>query len=173
MIHSNEYYTRLVNELCKLPSETEWVEFKSNDEDPKMIGKNISALANSAALIGKEHAYLVWGIKDVTHQIIGTSFKPKLTKQGNEELESWLAKMIEPKINFHFIEMTVDEKTLVLLEISPALHHPVSFQRQEFIRVGSYTKNLREYPEKERTLWRIFDRTSFEKTVTNENVKLF
>ena len=43
----------LVNELRKLPNETQWVEFKHNNYDPHMIGKDISALANSAALYEK------------------------------------------------------------------------------------------------------------------------
>lgn len=38
----------LVKELCKLPSETGWLEFKTNNSDPIMIGEDISALANSA-----------------------------------------------------------------------------------------------------------------------------
>ena len=59
--HSSDYLTALVRELCNLPGETEWVEFKENNADPETIGKNISALANSAALEGKAFAYIVWG----------------------------------------------------------------------------------------------------------------
>ena len=43
-----ENLDKLVIELCKLPNETGWVEFKHNNCDPKMIGEDISALANSA-----------------------------------------------------------------------------------------------------------------------------
>ena len=31
----------LVKELCKLPMETGWVEFKHNNDDPKMIGEDM------------------------------------------------------------------------------------------------------------------------------------
>jgi len=41
-----EYLVSLVRELCKLPQETEWVEFKVNDADPKEIGEQMSALEN-------------------------------------------------------------------------------------------------------------------------------
>ena len=34
----------LVKELCKLPDETGWVEFKHNNDEPHMIGEDISAL---------------------------------------------------------------------------------------------------------------------------------
>lgn len=49
---SNDYLTGLVRELCKLPRETGWVEFKENSGEPKLIGEYLSALANSAALEG-------------------------------------------------------------------------------------------------------------------------
>ena len=34
----------LVKELCKLPDETGWVEFKHNNDEPHMICEDISAL---------------------------------------------------------------------------------------------------------------------------------
>ena len=43
-----ENLDKLVNELRKLPTETQWLEFKHNNYTPDMIGKDISALANSA-----------------------------------------------------------------------------------------------------------------------------
>lgn len=48
-----EYLVSLVRELIKLPQEAEWVEFKHNNDNPVSIGEYISALANSAALLGK------------------------------------------------------------------------------------------------------------------------
>ena len=65
-IRSIEYLQSLVRELIKVPSETEWVEFKCNNKDPQMIGEYISALSNSAALCEKTKAYLVWGVQDDT-----------------------------------------------------------------------------------------------------------
>ncbi|MES9857407.1 MAG: ATP-binding protein [Sedimenticola sp.] len=166
---SVEYLAGLVRELCKLPAEVEWVEFKVNNEQPKEIGEYISALANSAALAGKAHAYLVWGVEDGTHALAGTMFSPKTAKTGNEELENWLLRLLNPKINFHFHEVVIDDQKIVLLEIERAAVHPVQFSGQEFIRVGSYKKPLKGFPEKERALWRIFDRQPFEDGVAIEH----
>gem|GEM_PF-2727341 len=55
------YLKALLREMCALPSETEWVEFKENNQEPQQIGEYISALSNSAALCGKTNAYVVWG----------------------------------------------------------------------------------------------------------------
>ncbi|MDD3554774.1 MAG: ATP-binding protein [Deltaproteobacteria bacterium] len=165
-----EYLVRLVHELRKLPTETAWVEFKHNNADPEQIGEYLSALANSAALLGKVNAYLVWGVDNETHDIIGTTFRPAATKLGNEALESWLLRMLDPKINFCFFELTIEERPVVLLEIGAAFRHPVRFKHQEFVRVGSYKKKLKDYPEKERALWRIFDQVPFERGVAAEHI---
>ena len=66
----------LVDELCQLSGETEWVEFKRNDHSAQMIGEYISALANAACLKYKPKAYLLYGIQDETHEVVGTSFDP-------------------------------------------------------------------------------------------------
>ena len=67
------YFVSLVHELRALPSETEWVEFKVNDAEPQTIGSYISGLANTAALVGKAFAYLVWGVRDEDHAKSGAA----------------------------------------------------------------------------------------------------
>lgn len=165
-----DYLVSLVRELCKLPHETEWVEFKENNAGPQEIGEYLSALANSAALAGKAFAYLVWGVRDTDHAVAGTRFSPAGAKVGNEELESWLLRSLAPKIHFRFFEVAVDGQPVVLLEIERAFRQPVQFQGAEFIRVGSYKKRLKDFPEKERALWRIFDRAPFESGIAAERL---
>ena len=159
----------LLRELCKLSKETEWVEFKHNNADPQMIGEYISALANSAALLGKQSAYLVWGIADETHTLQGTDFKPSTAKHKQQELESWLLQKVAPKIHFQFFEFEVENKSFVILEIIAASHTPVQFDGVEYIRIGSYKKKLKDHSAKERELWRTFDRVPFEKQMAAEN----
>ena len=142
----------LLHELGALPRETEWVEFKVNDAEPQAIGEQISALANASALVGKAFAYLVWGVRDGDHAVVGTSFDPHAARVGNEELESWLLRLLESKIDFRFFAVSVDGRPVVLLEIARAARHPVRFSGQDFIRVGTYKKKLKDFPEKERAL---------------------
>jgi predicted HTH transcriptional regulator len=168
--HSAEYLYGLVNELCRLPGETEWVEFKANKYEPEELGEYISALANSAALVGKAFAYLVWGVEDASHNVIGTSFEPRAEKVGNEELENWVLRLLTPKIHFRFLHVDYDGKFVVILEIERASRQPVQFQGQEFIRVGSYKKKLKDFAEKERALWRLFDRALFEDGIVVDHV---
>jgi ATP-dependent DNA helicase RecG len=167
--HPDHYLASLVNELCKLPAETAWVEFKHNNGDPTMIGERISALSNSAALVGKSNAYLVWGVEDGSHHLVGTSFDPKSTKVGNEALENWLRHSLTPPLHFAFHSVDIDGLTIVILEIPRAGHTPIQFRGTEYIRSGSYTKKLKDFPEMERELWRVFETTPFERlTATGE-----
>ncbi|MFH1418838.1 MAG: ATP-binding protein [Planctomycetota bacterium] len=157
-----EELQRLVEHLRSFPRETEWVEFKHNAADPHEIGECISALSNGAALHRQSRAFALWGIDDGTHSLVGTTFRPLETKKGNEELENWLLHLLNPRIDFSIHECDVDSKRVVLFEIQPASHQPVSFSGTEYIRVGSYTKKLKDFPEKERALWAIFSETPFE-----------
>ncbi len=167
---SQEYLISILQELRKLPVETEWLEFKHNNDNPEEIGQYLSALANSAALLGKVNAYMIWGIENQSHEIRGTNFRPAHLRVGNEQLENWLLRLLAPKINFHFHELSVENNVVVLLEIGAAFRHPVQFKSTEYIRIGSYKKKLKDYPEIERELWRVFDHTVFEREIASENV---
>lgn len=82
------YDESLVRRLVALPHETQWLEFKHNKADHEEIGQYISALGNSATCEDKEEAYLIYGVDDSTHEIVGTSFDPSSYKVSNEELEN-------------------------------------------------------------------------------------
>ncbi|MCG8617418.1 MAG: putative DNA binding domain-containing protein [Desulfobacterales bacterium] len=169
--HTDTVLRSLLNELVSFPKETEWVEFKHNNAHARDIGEYISALANSAALMGKPCAYMVWGVEDDSHKIIGTTFKPALTRFKGQELESWLLQKLEPKIDFAFYSFITElDVPISMIEIQAASHTPVRFDGKEYIRIGSYKKPLGKHPEKERALWRVFDRTPFEEQAAKENV---
>ena len=167
---NNEHITSLIQELLTQPNETEWLEFKHDNDNPEMIGKYISALSNSAALNGKSNAYVMWGIDDRTHEILGTTFTPFTSKKNNEPLENWLLRSLKPKIDFKFYSTDFDGRMVVLLEIAPAYEFPTSFSGTEYIRVGSCTKKLQDLSVKERELWRVFDKVPFEKQISADNL---
>jgi predicted HTH transcriptional regulator len=78
----------LLAELCRQPHETEWLEFKENQERPDDIGEYISALSNSAVLAGRAHAYVVWGMRDHDHMVVGTSFSPRKRSKSGMKISS-------------------------------------------------------------------------------------
>ena len=162
----------LVNALTKLPSETEWLEFKVNNYQPEMIGQAISALANSAALCGKNFAYIMWGIDDKTHEIVGTNKDFSNLKIGNQEIENWLRCLLSPHANFEFKMVEINGKKVGVLTIDKACGHPVKFKRVEYIRVGSYTKMLCDHPALQAKLWEVIRSSNFEEQTAKCNLNL-
>ena len=132
--------TLLIHNLRRYSNETNWIEFKHNNYDPDMIGKDISALANSAVLSDRPCSYMIWGVHDKTHELIGTDKDLQTLKKGNQELESWLRQMLSKNADFEFTTILVDGFKIGILKISKALFHPVTFEKSEYIRIGSYTK---------------------------------
>lgn len=160
----------LLKRLAKEPQETEWLEFKANFHSEKEIGERISALSNSACLKNKNFGYLVFGVEDTTHRVIGTTFKAKAHKKGQEELEHWLLNRLRPRIDIEVFEFdTEDNKHISLYKIPAASNSPTEFINISYIRVGSYTKKLGDYPLKASKLWKSFSKHSFEREIALKN----
>lgn len=143
----------LLKKLVSLPKENEWVEFKQNFHSEDEIGERISAIANSACIDNKACGYLVYGVDDKTHEIIGTTFKPSQKMVGNNELENWLIQNLTPHIDFRIYEFQCDGKDIAIFEIPAAENEPVDYKKVPYIRVGSITRKLCEFPNKERKIW--------------------
>ena len=162
----------LIAELCKLSDETPYVEFKHNNFTPDMIGQDISALANSAALHEKRCAYMLWGIDDKTHEIVGTDHNLQSLKKGQQELENWLRSMLSKNADFEYHSVMLQGKTVGVLIIPQAVNQTVSFQKLDCIRIGSYTKKLNEYPVLQAKLWDKLRNLKFEERYAKQDLPL-
>ena len=160
----------LLKSLKSLPAETEWVEFKENYFDAEDVGKYISALANSAMFHDQRHGYLVYGVKDESHELVGTQIRLKTKTVGNEPFESWLNRMINPQLNLEFASFDIDGKHFEIICINPAYLSPVRFKTEAYIRIDTTTQPLRNYPERERTLWAITSRYNFEQNIVSNHL---
>lgn len=152
----------LIENLAKLPAENEYVEFKENFAEPEREGRDISALANSAAYHDARFAYKVWGVHDGTHKIVGTAFRPHKEKVGNAPLVMWLKQNLSDNAGFEFEEGSHRDKDIVVLRIWPALHHPVEFQHQAYLRKGSHTHKVKSGSLDENELWSHIQKQDFE-----------
>ena len=163
-MYSKSYLIDLTDKLrLNNSNETEWLEFKSNYLSPENIARDISALSNGATLYGRPFGYLIFGIDDSSHEVIGTTYNYRKEKKGNEELEPWLNRMIEPDINFKFHEFEYSEsKKILIIEIPAAYKVPTRFSGEAYIRIGTSTKNIKVSPEREKELWSAFNYLRFE-----------
>lgn len=165
----------LVNQLLKYENETNWFEFKCNNYDPEMIGQDISALANGAAYAEKSCAYMIWGIDDKSHDIVGTELDQYSKLVGNQEIESWLRNLISKNAEFEFHKIQIkdkkgDNKPIIVLIIYKATVQTVTFKKVDYIRVGSYTKKLSDYPQMQAQLWDKIRNSRFEEQYAMQNL---
>jgi ATP-dependent DNA helicase RecG len=72
----------ILTRLRNLTAENEVAEFKEakNGYDFAKLGKYFSALSNEANLKGKPHAWLVFGIENRHHKIVGGRTTPQSKK---------------------------------------------------------------------------------------------
>lgn len=111
----------LVDRLRSLPTEVEWVEFKRNRHEPQELGEYLSALANAACLANQPHGYLLFGVDDTTHAVVGTGFDPYAAKgKGNQDLLPWLGAGLRPNSGFELHVVAHPDGRVVLFEVGPA-----------------------------------------------------
>ncbi len=172
MLINMENLGLLIKELCKLPNETPWLEFKHNNYDPYMIGKDISALANSAALHERGCAYMLWGIDDATHDIVGTEYDLQTLKKGNQEIENWLRSLLSKNADFEFHTVSMNNMNVGVLIIYSAVNQTVTFEKTDYVRIGSYTKKLNEVPAVQAQLWDRLRNSKFEERYAKQDMHL-
>lgn len=162
----------LLHRLIQEGKESPWLEFKLNCPDEREIGSYVSALANSALLQDKDRAFLVFGIEDKTLKRVGTKIKLTSLKVGNEGLQNWLSRMLDPQLKLEFFDFKCDGLGFSIIEIEPSYYKPVKCQDLAYIRIGEHKKKLSEYPEFERSLWLATGRRKFEDAIAASNVSI-
>ena len=144
----------LLSVLAQEPTEAEWLEFKQSYWDPEQTGRNCSALANSAMLLGKDRAFIVFGVENGTHALVGTSLRLKKKKHGGgENFENWLNRMLRPSLTIEICDFGCGKLKYSIVAIEPSYVAPVKFNGTEYIRIGENTRRLEEYPDRLRALW--------------------
>ena len=110
-----------LDELLKLPAETEWVELKEakTSFDSDDLGKYFVALCNEANLKGELAGWLVLGVQDRPRKVIGTQYRPH--RASLDSLKQEMAQHTTGRITFKDIhELLLPEGRVVMFEIPPA-----------------------------------------------------
>ena len=149
-------FKKLIDSLRLRGKETEWIEFKQNYHSKEEIGVRISALSNSAYLCNMPYGYIVFGVDNETLQVVGTDLYATRKKVGNEELEAWLSQRLNPRVDFEIIDDFDYENKghICLFKIPATTNRPVAFTNEEYVRIGSTTRKLRDFPQKEAKIWK-------------------
>jgi ATP-dependent DNA helicase RecG len=110
-----------LDDLLRLPAETEWVEFKEakSNLDSDDLGKYFVALCNEANLKGESAGWLVFGVQDKPRKVVGSAYR--LNRPGLDNLKQEVAQHTTNRITFKEIhELRLPEGRVVMFEIPPA-----------------------------------------------------
>ena len=140
---SNQDNVELVDALIA-NWEDETVEFKeaSRDFDTDRMGRYVSALCNEANLAGTDSAWLVFGVRNKTREVVGTEYR-----NNKERLESTKLQLFNgtiPNIALRGIrEVDHPGGRVVVFEIPPAPQGvPISWKGHFYARVGENLEPL-------------------------------
>ncbi|TWI21694.1 RNA-binding domain-containing protein [Sphingobacterium siyangense] len=124
--------------LLSLSSENEVVEFKEakNNYDFNKLGKYFSAISNEANLCGKPYGWLVFGVEDKKHTVVGTNYRSNRTDL--DKLKGEIASKTTNRITFIEIHEVIKGGGRVLMFQIPAAPRgiPVSFDGHYYARDG-------------------------------------
>ena len=137
-MYSENELTDILSRLRALPAETEVVEFKKakNGFRDDELGQYFSALSNEANLKSAPYAWLVFGIDDKTHEVLGSNYKQ--TKPSLNAMKKAIADQTTGRITFEEIyAFKYNEKRVVMFQIPAAPQGmPIAYQGHFYGRDG-------------------------------------
>ncbi len=155
MKYTQKELENMLAEFRACPAEPPWLDFKTGLKDPVQIAKYISGLANVAAYAGSTHGYLVWGVQDGTHTLVGTDFDPDVVlAEKKQPLRLWLRLVVKPQIQYEFYTFEIEGMKVVMLEVEAAYRQPVTFKGCAYVRIGSALTELSKTPKIAESIYR-------------------
>ncbi len=133
--------------------EAELLEFKENYHNPDELGKDISAMANTASYRNQEAGYILFGVRD-DGMATGSSFDLDAIRIGNEVLRFWLTNMLSPFVDIQQIDVPYQGMRILGIKVPGNLSRPVQFKGIPYIRNGAQTRKLAEFESIERKIWK-------------------
>ena len=125
----------ILTELLKSP-ENEYIEFKEagNKYDMDKLGRYFSAVGNEATLHEKQYGWIIFGVKDKTHEVSGTNYCEnddfnKVKKQISDNTTD----------NVTFIEVYsfyFKDKRVIMFQVPAAIGTPINWKGYPYGRVG-------------------------------------
>ena len=109
-------------------NESENVEYKEakNNFDFNELGRYFSALSNGANLIGKQYAWLIFGVSDKSHDFVNTNYRRNSNLNG---LKKELTQSTNDNLTFLDIyELEIDENRVIMFKIPAAIGVPTTWK---------------------------------------------
>jgi len=121
---------KILSDAIALPAETEIVEFKEANEKYSFekMGKYFSALSNEANLKGRQCAWLIFGVENTKHQIVGSRYRTE--RKDLDSLKKEIGDKTTQNISFiEIYELNTPDGRVVLFQIPAApMGIPIAFE---------------------------------------------
>lgn len=135
---TNKELCGILNELRTQVGETEIVEFKEAKStfDFSKLGKYFSALSNEANLKNCACAWLIFGVEDKGHRIVGTQYRP--VRKDLDSLKVEIANKINNRLTFvEIYELQQPDGRVIMFQIPSAPKGlPIAFEGLFYGRDG-------------------------------------
>lgn len=132
---NNDELLDILDELLA-NKENECVEFKraKNDFDIDLLGKYFSALWNEANLKNKQYSWIIFGVDDKTHNLIGTNF---LYDNNFNKIKKQIADNTTDNITFiEIYSIYKDDKRVIMFQVPAASGVPINWKGFAYGRAG-------------------------------------
>ena len=109
-------------------NESENAEYKEakNNFDFNELGRYFSALSNGANLIGKQYAWLIFGVSDKSHDFVNTNYRRNSNLNG---LKKELTQSTNDNLTFLDIyELEIDGNRVIMFKIPAAIGVPTTWK---------------------------------------------
>ncbi|GHT53804.1 hypothetical protein AGMMS49982_17470 [Bacteroidia bacterium] len=127
---SEQELEKILSEAIALRAETEIIEFKEAKDgyDFEKIGKYFSAMSNEANLKGKPCAWLIFGVENEKHQIVGSRYRAE--RMYLDKLKKEIADKTTQNLSFiEIYELNKPEGRVVMFQIPAAPKGiPIAFE---------------------------------------------
>ncbi len=119
------------------------------------------------------YGYVVYGIENETHRVVGTTLRSDNLKVGKEDLIFYLTKKLRRSPAMELYPFEYQGKHLLILVIKNNQHEPIQFESQYYYRIGQNTVCLNH--ERVDILRNLFTKSEkripFEKQIAAENIR--
>lgn len=132
---NNDELLDILDELLA-NKENECVEFKraKNDFDIDLLGKYFSALGNEANLKNKQYSWIIFGVDDKTHNLIGTNF---LYDNNFNKIKKQISDNTTDNITFiEIYSIYKDDKRVIMFQVPAASGVPINWKGFAYGRAG-------------------------------------
>lgn len=125
----------ILRELLKNP-ENEYIEFKraENNFDIDKLGKYFSAMANEATLKDKQFGWIIFGIDDQNHDVIGTNY---CTDNNFNSVKKQISDNTTDNVSFLDVySLYYLDKRVIMFQVPAAVGTPINWKGYPYGRTG-------------------------------------